>query len=343
MKLKYIAATLAVALVMSSAASAEVKVSTAGGLKVTSGDYEFKFGGRIMYDYDKTETNGEDKTDSFDLRRARVYASGKIGENWKFKTQFNTNGDGVEDLYLSYTGWGKAANLTIGNQKVPFMLEELISSKDISSLERGALTERFAIGRAESVRLHGSLANNQTYAASIFFDDVNENETGEETGFAARYTIAPIKTDTSVVHLGIAYRDIDDNSALGFELAATSGPFHAQAEYVDGDEGNDQVDGFYVQAGYVLTGETRPYKDGIFKRVAPNSKTGAWELVARYTDGAGKYSDLGLSTTEGSSTTIGLNWYAHKNVKLGINYMNGEEDVSGDDGNEFRVRFQLTF
>jgi phosphate-selective porin OprO/OprP len=38
-----------------------------------------------------------------------------------------------------------------------------------------------------------------------------------------------------------------------------------------------------------------------------------------------------------------LNWYAHKNVRLGINYTDGEDNNDEDEGNELRVRFQLTF
>lgn len=344
MKIKLIAAMLAATALLSTNANAETTVSTKGGLKVTSGEYEFKFGGRIMYDYNKAEKNGIVDEDGFSLRRGRVYASGKIGDNWSFKTQFNTNGDGVEDLYLRYGGWGKAANVTIGNQKMPFGLEELTSSKDISVLERSAITERFAIGRAEGVQLHGSLGGNQTYGIGVFTSDVNELEAGEETGFAARYTIAPIKTDNSVVHFGLAYKDIEDESALGFEAAAVSGPFHIQAEYVDGEEsGSHDLSGYYVQAGYILTGETRPYSGGIFKRVSPEGKGGAWELVARYEDGDGNHSDIELSNTDATAFTLGLNWYAHKNVRLGINYTDGEDNNDDDDGNEFRVRFQLTF
>lgn len=344
MKVKLITALLAASVLSAVNAQAQVKVSTKGGLKVTSGDYEFKFGGRIMYDYNKAEKNDIVDEDGFSLRRGRVYASGKIGDDWSFKTQFNTNGDGVEDLYLRYGGFGKAANITIGNQKMPFGLEELTSSKDISVLERSAITERYAVGRAEGVKLHGVMDGNQTYAIGIYTDDVNDAEKGEETGFAARYTIAPVKTDTSVVHLGLAYRDIEDNSAFGVEAAAVSGPFHIQAEYVDGEEGSDDdLSGYYVQAGYILTGETRPYSKGVFKRVAPSGKGGAWEVVARYEDGDGNHSDIELGRTDASAFTVGLNWYAHKNVRFGINYTDGDDNLDNDEGNEFRVRFQLTF
>ncbi len=340
MKVKLIAALIAAsAVTMTPAANAEVKVSTKGGLKVSSGDYKFEFGGRIMYDYNRSELNGETDENDFDLRRGRVYAKGNIAKNWAFKTQFNTNGDGVEDLYLRYTGWGKGAQVTIGNQKMPFGLEELTSSKDISVLERSAITEQYAIGRAEGVQLHGKAGGKNTYAIGVFTDD----EKDAEIGFAARYTMA-FGGDDSLVHLGLAYKDIDEDSAFGLEGAFVTGPFHVQAEYVDGEtEGNDDLSGYYLQAGYVLTGETRPYKGGKFKRVKPNGKGGAWEVVARYEDGDGNHSDIELGRDDASAFTLGLNWYAHKNVRFGVNYTDGESNTSDDDGSEFRVRFQLTF
>ncbi|MFT4629581.1 MAG: phosphate-selective porin OprO/OprP [Dinoroseobacter sp.] len=342
MKIRLLVSLVTVTLGFVATANAETKVSTAGGLKVTSGDYEFKFGGRIMYDYNKSEKNGVTDEDGFDLRRGRVYASGKIAKDWAFKSQFNVNGGGVEDLYLRYTGFGEMANVTIGNQKVPFGLEELTSSKDISVLERSAITEQYAIGRAESVQLHGVLGGNSTYAISAFAVDQDDSN-DDEIGFAARYTIAPIKSDNAVVHLGLAYRDIADSDAFGVELAATSGSFHIQAEYANGDLGTDSLDGYYVQAGYIFTGESRPYSKGVFKRVNPNGKAGAWEAVVRYEDGDGNHSDIELGRTDATAYTVGLNWYAHKNVRLGINYTDGEDNNDDDDGNEFRVRFQLTF
>jgi len=339
MKIKLFAALVAAAAMAStSAANAEVKVSTKGGLKVSSGDYKFQFGGRIMYDYNKSEKNGVTDEDDFDLRRGRLYVKGNIAKDWAFKSQFNIDGSGAEDLYLRYTGWGKGANVTIGNQKMPFGLEQLTSSKDISVLERSAITERYVVGRAEGVQLHGAMGNS-TYGIGVFTDD----EKNSEVGFAARYTTA-FKGENSLIHLGLAYKDIDEDSALGFEAAMVSGPFHVQAEIMDGEEAdNDDLSGYYVQVGYVLTGESRPYKGGKFKRVSPKGKAGAWEVVARYEDGDGKHSDIELGTTDASAYTLGVNWYAHNNVRLGINYTDGEDNLNQDDGSEFRVRFQLTF
>lgn len=336
------AALVAASTLISTAANAEVKVSTKGGLKVSAGDYSVQIGGRLMYDYNRSELNGEVDEDNFDERRARIFAKGNLGDDWSYKMQFNLDGSGFEDLYLRYGGWGSMANVTIGNQRVPFGLEDQTSSKDISILERSGLSELYPVGRVESVMLHGA-SDKMTYNAMVFKDEVDEDESGEESGFAARFTYAPIKTKTSVVHLGVAYRDIEDESATGLEAAFATGPFHIQAEYFDGEFDGDDKDGYYLQAGYILTGETRPYKKGIFKRVKPSSKKGAWEVVARYEDGDGNHSDIELGRTDAKALALGVNWYPNNNVRLGINYTDGEDNLSDDEGEEFRVRFQITF
>ncbi len=343
MNTKLIAATFAACTLLTTNVQAEVKISTKGGLKVTSGDYKFQVGGRIMYDYNRAEENGVVDEDAFEARRTRLYVKGTVAKDWQFKTQYNTDGSGVEDLYLRYTGFGKGAVVTVGNQQQPFGLELLTSSKDISVLERTAATELFTVGRAEGVVLSGKFDGNQTYAAGLYFDDVDPNDTGEEAGFAARYTIAPLKTDNSLVHLGAAYRDIDDTEALGLEVAAVSGSFHVQAEYFDGDFGDESLSGQYVQVGYILTGETRPYSGGKFKRVKPASQGGAWEVVARYEDGDGDFGDIELGETDATAYTVGVNWYAHNNVRFGLNYTDGEDENSDDEGEEIRLRAQLTF
>ncbi|MDB4511917.1 OprO/OprP family phosphate-selective porin [Arenicella sp.] len=348
MKIKLSAALAAAVVLVTANANAEVEVKTDGGLRVSDDNYSFRVGARIMYDYNKSELNGVTDEDGFDVRRARVYISGTVAEDWGFKSQWNVDGDGFEDLYIRYTGFGSAARITIGNQKVPFGLEELQSSKDISVLERSAITEQYAVGRSESVQLDGKLGSNQTYAISAYTQDEAEDDAKEDVGFAARYTIAPINNDSTVVHLGAAYRDIADENAFGLEFGLATGPFHFQAEYADGDFGDVSENGYYAQAGYVITGESRPYSGGVFGRIAPGGNGGAWEAVVRYEDGYGNHSDIELGRTDASAFTVGLNYYPHKTVRIGMNYTDGDsnvanEDGSFDDGNEFRIRFQLAF
>ena len=141
----------------------DLVIDTDSGIKVKVSDNSasFQLGGRIQWDYDATQSddNGVDTTD-FDVRRSRLYAKGHFGD-WAYKTQFNVaesdgaDGGTAEDLYIRYMGFGSAATVTIGKQKEPFGLEELTSSKDISALERSAMTERYAPGRSGGIQLSG--------------------------------------------------------------------------------------------------------------------------------------------------------------------------------------------
>lgn len=344
---------------------ADIKLSTKGGLKAATADGEasVQLGGRIQWDYDATEARDDNiDREDLDIRRARLFVAGHYGD-WAYKAQFNiaesdgAEGGDAEDLYVRYTGFGKLANITVGKQKEPFGLEELTSSKDISLLERSAVTELYAPGRNGGIQVHGNGAN-WTYGVGFFEAGGDGSDDFSDTAMTGRVTFAPVKSDDMVVHLGASYttRDADIDSdpatteeidAYNLELALVTGPFHAQAEYFDAEESTEiadvDSDGYYVQAGWILTGETRPYKDGIFKRVKPAADKGAWEVVLRYESGFAQYSDVGLNTVEGEQAALGVNYYANENVRLGLSYMSGEEDVTGSEGDEFRARLQFAF
>ena len=342
MKIKLVAALIAVNAFATTNANAEVKVSTKGGLKVTSGDYSIQIGGRIQYDYNRSELNGDVDEDQFDSRRARLFIKGNVAKDWEYKINWNVEGDGFEDLYLRYKGFGKGAVVTVGNQHQAFTLSQLISSKDVGISERPGIVERYLIGRRESVQLHGNF-DKLHYAVGLF----TEEGTDEDNGFAGRVAYAPVKTDNNTVHLGFSYKDTEEQDAYGIEFGAVSGPYHIQAEYFDAEEFDEgigtDIDGYYVQAGYVITGETRPYKNGTFKKIKPATKAGAWEVVARYEDGDGGFGDIELGNTDAKSYALGLNYYVNDNIRINASYQDGESNITDDDGNEFRVRFQVAF
>lgn len=326
---------------------ADIKINTKGGfsVKTTDGDFAFQLGGRIMWDYNNAQLNGVTDEDTLSIRRARIYAKGSIGDDWSYKAQFNVgngNGGTPEDLYISYGGWGKAAKLTVGKQKVAFGLEEMTSSKDITALERSGITEQYAVGRQNAVKLNGAVGN--TFYSVSAFEDSSAGD--DDFGFGARVAHLPIKNDDMLVHVGAGYvQRGGDRQTVGLELAANVGSFHIQSEYFDEEQGATDRDGYYIQAGYILTGETRPYKGGKFGRVKPSNSTGAWEVFARMEEGDGNHSDIELGRVDASAYSVGVNWYVANNVKLGVNYSDGESNEAGSDdqGKEFRVRLQLTY
>jgi len=364
MRKKRIGLTLAIATISNVQAGtvtsdgSDLVISTQSGLlvKTTNKKASFQLGGRIQYDYNYAEKNSINDESDFDVRRARLFVKGQYGD-WAYKSQFNLGESGdsgsgtVEDLYIQYKGWGQTAKLTIGRAKEPFGLEELVSSKDISILERSAMTERYVPGRNEGIQINGA-SGMVNYAVGLYEGGPNGDGKGSrearQVAFTGRLAAAPIKEKDRVVHLGLAYTDrgpdSDLDNALGIEAAASFGPFHLQTEYFSGDTTSESnINGYYLQAGWIVTGESRPYKGGKFKRVKPKASSGAWEVVARYESGDGDFGDVELGETDATAYTANLNWYATTNTRLGMSYAEGRSNVNDDEGKEFRARIQYVF
>lgn len=323
----------------------EVTVSTKGGLSVKAGEYSFKVVGRLQFDYNYTQLNDVTDEDTFDARRARLSLRGRL-HDFAYRMDISVdedNGGSPVDLHLTYNGWGNKAKLTMGRQKMLMGLDRLSSSKDNSILERSALTERHTINHQYGIQLHGA-NNGFIYGLSLFED--NKASGTDDFGYGGRLIWNPLREGDHIFHLGGAYFNRgDDISTFGLESAYTKGPVHLQAEYFNTDEASATASGYYLQAGWVLTGEKRPYNKqrGSFKRVKPKGPKGAWELVVRYEDGDGKYDDIELGLSDSSALGLGVNLYLNNNVRLGVNYTFGENNDTGDEGSEFRIRTQLTF
>lgn len=138
----------------------------------------------------------------------------------------------------------------------------------------------------------------------------------------------------------------------GGELAAQRGPLNVQSDIYlyqlnrlakhGGDLASPLYWGGYVQVGYFLTGEHRPYKRsaGVFDRLRPYENfsfirgedgslqrgLGAWELVARY-----GYLDLhssGFATDPSDATRVGGTGML-QDITLGVNWVRCYRDSDG--------------
>ncbi len=115
------------------------------GLRVESsdGDFKIKMGGRIQYDImfinqdDSLNAHFEAENGS-EFRRARLYTSGTLFGNIKFKFQvdFAPAKVVIKDAYITITKIPVVGNFQAGNFKQPFGLEMLTSSKYITQMER---------------------------------------------------------------------------------------------------------------------------------------------------------------------------------------------------------------
>jgi phosphate-selective porin OprO/OprP len=118
---------------------------------------------------------------------------------------------------------------------------------------------------------------------------------------------------------------------IGFEANGVYGPISVGGEFtqswMDRNNGMSSLafHGWYGEAALTLTGESRTYKNGVFKRLKPkstfslaNGGFGAWEIAARVgginmNDGAYKGGSM-------KNFSFALNWYANENVRLMFGY-----------------------
>ena len=404
----------------------QISVSTTGGgVKVKSDNgNSFQLGGRIMYDMDFfdglynsgfNDDRAGDSSSEAEFRRTRLEMKGSVAKSWgyKFVVDIDEGEAEIDTGYIAYKGFG-FADIVLGRLKAPFGLEELTSSKWLSTIERSPTTELgFLSGKPSfQLALHGYAADSVFWQAAIIDED-NEDDDGKDAYSLAGRVGGHIGIgENSFVHLGASYaaRDfgddgnqrfrtrlgvhatdritvsdaerfaIDDADQFGLEVAGVFGPFSLQSEYreVSYDEGDEatagsgldvngrrisdiDVEGFYVQASYFLTGDTRGYKGekGAFDKVKPKGAYGAWELVAKYEDGEVDV-DVLPDEAEYELLTLGVNWYPNNNLKFMLNYLDGDTDnffgsggealdgstdpdVDDEDGSAVSLRAQYAF
>jgi len=299
------------------------------------------------------------------------------------------NGKGIADAYLSYNGFDNVA-IKVGNFKDPLSLEQQTSSKFTLFTERAlpaAFAAGRHIGAMVSTKhQYWSLAGG-VFADTLTATNGDEHDQDEGWGLGTRATFAPINEKGSVLHLGVGlnYRDtskvgttqfkqqaethisginivdtgtinnVEDFLKVGLEVATVMGPFSAQAEYITTSVNRDSAsdldfDGWYVQAGYFFTGESRNYKKGAFGSITPKGSVGeggigAWELGLRYS--TLDLIDDDIDGGQADSVTLGLNWYATPTLRFSANYIDVLDIKGGVHDNEeprvFQMRSQWAF
>ncbi|MBV1933210.1 MAG: OprO/OprP family phosphate-selective porin [Parvibaculaceae bacterium] len=357
-------------------------------LQITSADgkYSIRFGGRIMLDASGGDAEMQ-MNHGLEFRRVRMFVSGKVAGDWKYKIQLDFDGDkegstDFKDVYIAYTGI-KGVEWKAGNFYAPQGLEEMTSSKYITFMERTAMSGMMPSRNIGLQAKYDDKANNfgvaLGYFGGTFIAEGDSSKSQDTEGVTGRAYWAPINEKGKTLHLGIAgsarhLQDTDmsvkwsalhnagslidvDVTASDFEgytsftpeIAFVWGPFSAQAEYSEfnftGESGVNDMDysAGYVLASYFVTGESRPYKKGAFKRVKGK---GAVELAARYEFADVSDSYFGNDGADMTAWTLGANYYFNPAVRLMANVVLADveyNDGSSVDGTAFGSRIQIDF
>ncbi|MEO0995949.1 MAG: OprO/OprP family phosphate-selective porin [Pseudomonadota bacterium] len=335
-------------------------------------------GGRIhldatLYDEDVTELGS-----GSEFRRLRFYIAGDLAPDWTYKFQVEVSGGDTDaqDAYARYSGFD-FGTVTLGNLKVPFSLEELMSSRYITFIERASIN---AFAPSRRIGAHVSAVRGDfTWAASVYGDEPSERDTDEGLGAAARVTYSPPVGANGRLHLGAAvlaeepvstdaasdtvrFRarpeshvtnvrlidtgtigDVSVTAKYGLEAAALFGSLSLQAEYIgtrtDAALADVDFDGYYAYASWLTGGHTRAYRDGVFKRTKAEN---AWEFGLRYSHMS--LDDGPINGGEQDVITLAANYYVNPYLRFMANY--SMVDVSGGiagDEDPSSLTFRVSF
>ena len=349
------------------------------------GESKIEAGGQIVADTAWIDDSGHSYHDS-KIRRARVYLKGDITKYLSYELEYSFTGkNDWKDVYLKYTGF-PGWMIYAGNIKEPFGLEALTSSKYNTFMER-ALAD-FYNSRKIGLLIKGyqkSDNNVVTYALGGFgksLDEAIDHKQGDNS-LVGRVTYTKIVSKDQIYHVGLSasytthdkdsvklssdigsslykgsfiktkVKKVDHTKRIGLESALVSGAFSFQGEYVAYAIAKQFVtynfSGWYAQASWFLTGESRKYKakSAVFSRVKPLKPVdkggyGAVEVALRVTqldlsdkdENGGKERDLSLD----------VNWYLKSNLRLMAEYTYADELTGkSKDANVFQLRAQYDF
>jgi phosphate-selective porin OprO/OprP len=303
----------------------------------------------------------------FEMFRAWNYM---ISYEYKGFDQTSESDWNTTDLRVSTVLGPKLGTLTIGKIKEPFAYEMVGDAANLPHHER-LLSPFFRSRNDGVSLGNTLLNQRATWTVGWYNDWLTQGTSWSDSGndFAGRLTALPVWSGdgASYLHVGLStryYGAVDDqlrykgkpasNVATeyvdsgkvagdhawhtGLEALWSHGGYSLLAEYVRADlstrDGSDPtLDGWYVTGSWVLTGEHRPYdrKAGYARRVLPQGRWGAVELIARY----GKV-DLDDGTVRGGTMDgwwTGVNWWANNRWKASIGYGNIDLDRFGIEGN----------
>lgn len=332
----------------------------------------FKPSAKLHLDSVSHRDDVRDLKDNGMVRRAGVGLKGKFGDHWALELGYDFAGEGAtKDVALTYSGW-EAADLHIGQFKVPFGMEELSSSNATVFVERAAVGDAFAVSRRIGVGLER--ARSHTYIAAMGFGSNIDGDT-HGRGVALRAAVSPIQTESQVLHLGLAVATERPHGAMkvsarpeskasdikfvntgrldsiaradriGLEVAWQRGPLLLQSEWMQMRLPRDlgmttaRLDGGYVMASWILTGQSRGYRKGVFKGIDGP----AWELGLRY--GWVDLDDADVLGGRQQTLGVGLNYYANSHLRIMANYTQVHSTRRGvqDDPAILLLRLQLTY
>jgi phosphate-selective porin OprO/OprP len=336
-----------------------LKVSLKPGLSVATADGKttFAIDGRALVDAGWVARDGAaDIGNDTDVRHLWLGFSGKFGGDWRYKVQtsLDNNSVGVKDAYIAFDGV-KNVPIMVGNFYENNGMEIMSGNLNTTFMEGGSGIGAFRTQRYVGVSVD-PYGDNWGAQIGLFGDGASDPSVvanDEGWSLASRFTIAPIKTDDMLLHVGGSYRYrtpdspaeqvrfraageshvigetlVDTGNISGVESYMTAaleamyriGGVTVMSEYNITDLNRNALpeprfSGGYVSLGWMLTGEAREYnaKRGTVGRLKPHAAFVTGGEGIGAWEVAARFNTLDL-------TDNGVNGGEMESVTLGLNW-----------------------
>lgn len=259
-------------------------------VRSADGNFSLRVGGRVamhtLYQQEDTTQN-----DSFTMDRVRLYTEGFLYKYFQYKieAEFATASSILRDAYLNVTYFPQA-NLQMGQYKIPFSYEALLSKRYTDLVERSAVTLSTVnpsrdIGFMVHGRVAGGLLNYQLAVLNGSGQNTADNNSSKD--LAARFVLTPFVSQKDSLLSGLNFggavtyghepksKSVSGLSPTGFtffkavdvrgdrlraggHLAWFSGPYSLTGEYIYTSEernklgkGGIDLSKFVTQGGYI--------------------------------------------------------------------------------------------
>lgn len=207
----------------------------------------------------------------------------------------------------------------------------------------GLITSFYSANAAQDETAVATPNGSQAAAFRVFYTPINDEEVTLHVGAAYDYAAYAEAGDGNDVRARAVSRfgprqtivsaaDYDTHDTMIFELAGRIGPVFGQGEYAiaqyAGPMLEQQVDAWYLEGTYFLTGEVKPYSasGGSFKAPKELVRPGAIELKLRY---ASIENRDAVDRPRARGMTAGFNYYRSPTVRFLLDYNRGSYLLNG--------------
>ena len=203
------------------------KVKNGPGLKIESADGKnsIKLSGRVQLDTRSFDHDND--ADTFDIRRAYLGVSGKVGQYYEYKLVGSFDSATKLDEGFLNINWWKPVQFQFGQFKTPISLEERTSSRFTNFMERSYVNnDSLTTGKEQGAMIHGNPKDWIGYGVGAIngLGQNTDNANGDSDNFQYVAHIdanfaEPLGYKNQVMHVGLngSYWDADEVNSKTFE------------------------------------------------------------------------------------------------------------------------------